>query len=132
MKTIKYLVFFILLTANAFSQDTINHYNTENLVGETFSNPGLYDYDGEYQISINSGSSNCTTGEPTDDPSRDFIVLTGDTETIEYPYAGIGWVGAPPEGQTVYKQSAPHIFDVTGTEWMSHPTSLASNVWKYN
>ncbi len=158
-------IFAIMLFWNfVYSQDTINHYNTENLVGETFTNPAPTGYYGEYQIyinymywfttgnlpadnlitysfecvsfpfvpdcfDINSGSSSCTPGEPTEVDKRNFIVLPDNERNynISVPYNGIGW--SDPEGKTVYQMSDPHIFYV---DWMSYPATLASNAYSTN
>ncbi len=50
--TILFLVYYI--SHISFSQDTINHYNTDNIALKTLQNPELTPYDGEYQITIKS------------------------------------------------------------------------------
>ncbi|MCD4696716.1 MAG: right-handed parallel beta-helix repeat-containing protein, partial [Bacteroidales bacterium] len=152
MKKLTLLFLVYIFSSTCFSQDIINHYNPDNLVGQFNLGSPTY-YDGEYQIRITSmywvdealyppnnfisydfecvsypfvpdcyNNSTCT---PSGN-SRDFIVLLDNLlGSIEEPYTGYGWILTP--GKNVYKYSDPLGFDIPNNT--SYPTTLVTRAY---
>ncbi len=144
MKKILLLISFSLVI-NVFSQDIINIYDPDNLVGQTLADPCPY-FDGEYQIFldelywIGEGTPtnhlitysiecvsfpfvpNCFHIESTTsscisgNTARDFIVLTDDLRNYNIVNPLQGVGWSVTGGKTVYQKCEPYAFDLVTNE----------------